>query len=60
MSTDRPELEQRDGKRGKDQGNPTLFFMMLGLIVFLLLIFLFVHPRGSEAGAPQPQGTSSH
>ena len=59
MSSDKPELDGKDEKRGRDKGNPTLFLVMLGLIVFLLLVFLFVHPRGSDAGPPQ-QGATSH
>ena len=45
--------EGTDSKRGKSQGNPTLFFVMLGVIVLLLLVFLFLRPRGSEAGPQQ-------
>ena len=32
---------------------PTLFYVMLGVIVALLLLFLVLRPRGTEASSPE-------
>ncbi len=58
--SDDPSHEEIQKKPGRDQGNPTLFFVMLGLIVFLLLVFLFVRPRGTDASPSQQQTTGAH
>ncbi len=34
---------------------PILFYVMLGIIVALLLLFLILRPRGTDAGAPSQQ-----
>ncbi len=52
--------EQSKNAESKPGGTgPTLFYVMLGLIVALLLLFLLLRPRGTEAGPPQQQQKSS-
>jgi hypothetical protein len=46
----------REPVQGETKQGRTLFFVMLGLIVFLVAVFLVVRPRGSQAG-PAAQTT---
>jgi hypothetical protein len=41
----------RQPVQGGKQGR-TLFFVILGLIVLLFVVFLALKPRGSQAGPP--------
>jgi hypothetical protein len=43
---------EREPVQGENKQGRTLFFVMLGLIVFLFVVFLLVRPRGSQAGPP--------
>ncbi len=42
-----------------DKGNPTLFIVILAIVIVMLAVFLILRPRGSEAGASQKTGSSS-
>lgn len=45
--------EQSKNAESKPGGTgPTLFYVMLGVIVALLLLFLVLRPRGTDAGTP--------
>jgi Na+/melibiose symporter-like transporter len=42
----------REPVQGENKQGRTLFFVILGLIVFLFVVFLAFKPRGSQAGPP--------
>ncbi len=42
----------------RDKGSPTLFYVILGLIVALFVVFLVLKPRGRDAKPPRNSATS--
>jgi hypothetical protein len=42
----------REPVQGENKQGRTLFFVILVTIIFLLVVFLVVRPRGSQAGPP--------
>ncbi len=54
MSTQNDRLDSKS-----DKGNPTLFVVILGIIILMFALFLILRPRASAAGAPQKTAPSS-
>ncbi len=54
-SASKPRMSSRGDRepvQGENKQGRTLFFVILGLIVFLFVVFLAFKPRGSQAGPP--------
>ena len=44
---------EREPKQGGERSSRRLFLVILGILVALLVMFLLLRPRGSDAGPPQ-------
>jgi hypothetical protein len=49
----------REPVQGENKQGRTLFFVILATIIFLLVMFMVLRPRGSQAGPPA-RSTQAH